>query len=112
MRRLEEVVSLVPDLVREDLDCWIEDALVLPDEESGSTLLNDTQFARVQLICTLRYDLDVTEEILPIVLDLLDQLHDTRHRLHQLSQAVLTQNEEVRSSILELLSETKLNQEN
>jgi chaperone modulatory protein CbpM len=51
--------------------------------------------------------MDVDEEILPIVLNLLDQLHETRQRLHKLSQAVLAQDEGVRSSILEVVSEVR-----
>ena len=107
MRRLEEAISIVPELNREDLDRWIGEALIEAQQEADNTMLTDTQFARVILICTLRYDLDVDEEILPIVLNLLDQLHDTRQRLHRLSQAVLAQDEDVKSSILEVVSEVR-----
>ena len=110
MRRLEEAISIMPELNREDLDRWISNALIEAHQDSGSAMLTDTQFARVRLICTLRYDMDVEEEILPIVLDLLDQLHETRQRLHKLSQAVLAQDKEVKSSILEVLSEVSRQQ--
>ena len=52
-----------------------------------------SQIARVRLICALRFDMEVEEETLPVVLDLIDQLHATRDRLHRLSQAVLAQDE-------------------
>ena len=107
MRRLEEVISIVPELSREDIDRWIGEALIDAQQEAENTVLTDTQFARVRLICTLRYDMDVDEEILPIVLNLLDQLHETRQRLHKLSQAVLAQDEDVKSSILEVVSEVR-----
>ncbi|MEM5492038.1 hypothetical protein [Hoeflea sp. AS16] len=107
MRNLEEVISLVPELHREDLDRWIRDALVEAAEEAGKATFSESQFARVRLICTLRYDMDVEEETLPVVLDLLDQLHDTRARLHKLSQAVLAQDEEVKAAVLQALSETR-----
>lgn len=107
MRNLEEAISITPELNREDLDRWIGDALIEAQRDANDTFLTETQFARVRLICTLRYDMDVDEEILPIVLDLLDQLHSTRERLHRLSQAVLTQNEDVKSSILDVLTEVK-----
>jgi chaperone modulatory protein CbpM len=110
MRKLEDAISIVPELNREDLDKWINDALIEAQQDAGDTVLTDTQFAKVRLICTLRYDLDVDEEILPVVLNLLDQLHETRNRLHNLSQAVLAQDEEIKSSILELLSESKMQQ--
>jgi chaperone modulatory protein CbpM len=107
MRRLEEVILIIPEVNREDLDRWINNALIEAQQDADSIMLTDTQFARVRLICTLRYDMDVEEEVLPIVLDLLDQLHESRQRLHNLSQAVLAQNEDVTSSILEVLSEVR-----
>jgi len=107
MKNLEEVISLVPDLNRDDLERWIRDALVEAAQDAGSPTLSETQFARVRLICTLRYDMDVEEETLPVVLDLLDQLHNTRQRLHTLSQAVLAQDEEVKAAVLQALSERK-----
>ena len=107
MRRLEEVISIIPELNREDLDRWISEALIEAQPNAGNTILTDTQFARIRLICTLRYDMDVEEEVLPVVLDLLDQLHETRQRLHKLSQAVLAQDEDVKSSILKVVSEVR-----
>jgi chaperone modulatory protein CbpM len=103
MKNLEEVIALVPELRRDDLERWIREALVEAAVDTGKPTLNETQFARVRLICTLRYDLDVEEETLPVVLDLLDQLHDTRLRLHTLSQAVLAQDADVRAEVLRLL---------
>ncbi|AKI00231.1 MerR HTH family regulatory protein [Hoeflea sp. IMCC20628] len=107
MRNLEEIISLVPDLNREDLDRWIQDSLIEMQQEAGHAALSDRQFARVRLICSLRFDMDVEEETLPVVLDLLDQLHATRERLYTLSQAVLAQDEEVKAAVLEALSQRK-----
>ena len=104
---LEEVISYVHELNRDDLDRWIGEALIEVSQDAGNIMLTDTQFARVRLICSLRYDMDVDEEILPIILNLLDQLHETRQRLHRLSQAVLAQDEDVTSSILQVLSEVR-----
>ncbi|OCW57958.1 chaperone modulator CbpM [Hoeflea olei] len=103
MKKLEEIVSLVPDLNRADLDRWLRDALIEAEEREGGPRLSDLQVARVQLICALRYDMDVEEETLPVVLDLIDQLHATRERLFRLSQAVLAQDEEVRDAVLTML---------
>jgi len=57
----------------------------------------------VQLICTLHYDMDVEVAVLPVILELIDQLHETRHRLRSLSNAVLAQDEDVRAAILAVL---------
>jgi len=107
MRHLEEVISLLPELTRADLERWIRDALIEAQDDGGSPHLSDVQFARVRLICTLHYDMDVEQETLPVVLDLLDQLHDTRERLHTLSQAVLAQDEEVKAAVLQALSQAR-----
>ena len=42
-----------------------------------------------------------------MVLDLIDQLHATRERLHRLSQAVLAQDEEVKAAVLTKLSDAR-----
>lgn len=107
MKNLEEIISLVPDLNRADLERWIEEALIEAQQEAGSATLNDMQIARVRLICSLRYDMDVEEETLPVVLDLLDQLHDARARLFSLCQAVLSQRDDVKAAVLEALSDDK-----
>ncbi len=105
MRTLDEVISIIPELTREDLDRWINDALVESRHGADNMLLTDAQYARVRFICTLRYDMDVQEEVLPVILDLVDQLHETRHRLYRLGQAVLAQDAEVKSSIVDMLCE-------
>ncbi|MGJ8570187.1 MAG: chaperone modulator CbpM [Hoeflea sp.] len=112
MKNLEEVIALLPDLHRDDLERWIRNALVEAAEEAGTSKLNEIQFARVRLICTLRYDMDVEEETLPVVLDLLDQLHDTRARLQMLSQAVLAQDEEVKAAVLQVVTEVRRRRQN
>jgi len=105
MKNLEEVIALVPELNRIDLERWIRDALIEAEADAETPQLSDIQFARVRLICTLHYDMDVEDETLPVVLGLLDQLHETRARLHTLSQAVLAQDEDVKAAVLQALSE-------
>ena len=45
------------------------------------------------------------EAAVPVILDLIDQLHETRRRLNALGSAVLVQDEEVRRVILERMKE-------
>ncbi|MDP2120056.1 MAG: chaperone modulator CbpM [Hoeflea sp.] len=107
MKNLDEVIAIVPGLSRTDLDRWIQAALIEADQDADRPALNETQVARVRLVCSLRYDMEVEEETLPVVLDLIDQLHAARARLHRLSQAVLAQDEEVRAAVLEIMAETR-----
>src|ERR1051326_5285108 len=51
--------------------------------------LTDMECARVRLICTLRYELEIDPDTLLVVLSLVDQLYDTRQRLLSLAQQLL-----------------------
>ena len=55
--------------------------------------------ARVRLICTLTYELEIDSGALPVVLSLLDQLYDTRQRLLSLSRAVAVQDKTIQAAI-------------
>lgn len=100
---MDDLIAAIDDLKREDLEVWIQTALVQPDEDAGAPAFSEIECARVQLICTLHYDMDVEVALLPVILELIDQLHETRHRLRSLSNAVLAQDEDVRAAILAVL---------
>jgi len=105
--RAEELVASIEKLTRSDLDSWIERTLIAPEDAAGETVFGEMECARVQLICALRYDMEIADESLSVVLDLVDQLHETRRRLHLLTQAVLAQDEAVSATILARLGKTK-----
>ena len=52
------------------------------------------------MICSLHYDMEIDADALPVVIGLVDQLHETRRQLHALSAAVLEQDEDIRSLVL------------
>ena len=56
--------------------------------------------ARVRLICTLHYELEIEAETLPVVLSLVDQLYDTRQRLLSLTAALAAQDKAVQTAII------------
>jgi chaperone modulatory protein CbpM len=56
--------------------------------------------ARVRLISTLHYDLEIDVDTLPVVLSLIDQLYDTRQRLLSLTAAVATQDKAIQAAII------------
>jgi chaperone modulatory protein CbpM len=100
MMRSEDLVAAISDLQRNDLDSWIREELVLPQHEAGSFLFTDSDCARVRLICTLHYELEIDVEALPVILSLVDQLYDTRRRLLSLGAAVAAQDPSVQAVIL------------
>jgi chaperone modulatory protein CbpM len=67
-----------------DIERWIVNAWVRPDGRIGAWSFQEIDVARIRLIRELRDELAVNEDALPVVLSLLDQLHDTRRRMGQL----------------------------
>ena len=95
MMRVDDLVAAISSLQRSDLEAWIREELVVPRQEAGTLLFTDMECARVRLICTLHYELEIDAGTLPVVLSLVDQLYDTRQRLLSLTAAVTAQDENV-----------------
>jgi chaperone modulatory protein CbpM len=88
MITIDMVITRIPGLARADLERWIGNAWVRPDGGAGRYLFQEIDVARVRLIVELRDEMEVDEHALPVVLALLDQLYDTRRRMHDLCDAV------------------------
>ncbi len=101
MTGADELIAMIDALQRSDLDAWIDEELVVPArEEAGTLVFSETECARVRLICTLRYELDIEAAMLPVVMSLVDQLYDTRQKLLSLTAAVRAQDVSVQAAIL------------
>ena len=100
MMRIDDLVAAIDLLQRSDLEAWIREELVDPQQETGTVLFTDMECARVRLICTLHYDLEIDVETLPVVLSLVDQLYETRQRLLSLTDAVAKQDKTVQAEII------------
>ena len=108
MMAIDDLLATISALQRADLERWIREELVV-EQDRGSLTFSDMGCARIRLICTLTYDLDVDDSTLPIVLSLLDQLYDTRQRLFSLTRAIKAQDETVQLAIAAAtLPESKL----
>jgi len=103
MMRVDELIEAISALQRGDLEAWIREELVAPRQEAGTLLFTEMECARVRLICTLYYDLEVDAETLPVVLSLVDQLYDTRQRLLSLTAAVAAQDKDIQGAIIAAL---------
>ena len=102
---IEELLSRLAPLRRQDLMAWIEQELVVAEasaEVSGAGELgfSDEACGRVRLLCTLRYELEIDADALPVVMSLLYQVHDAQRRLRALAGAVAAQDQAVREAIL------------
>jgi chaperone modulatory protein CbpM len=100
MMHLDQLVEQIAALRRSDLETWIREELVRAEEEAGALVFSEMECARIRLICTLRYELDIDAETLPVVLSLVDQLYQTRQRLLSLTAAIAAQDDAVRAAIL------------
>ena len=107
MMRVDDLVERIAALQPSDLEDWIREELVVPREEAGALLFTDLECARVRLICTLRYELEIDADALPVVLSLIDQLYDVRQRLLSLTAAMKAQDKAVQASIIAALERDK-----
>ena len=80
---------------------WIEAGFVVITEQG----FGETDAARVRLIWELRYQMNVVEEDLDLVLRLLDQVYGLRRELTALASAVSRQPDAVRSAIAAAMRE-------
>ena len=103
MMRVDDLVAAIAALQRSDLEAWIRDELVVPRQEAGTLLFTDMECARVRLICTLRYELEIDADALPVILSLIDQLYDARQRLLSLTAAIASQDKTVQAAIIAAL---------
>ncbi|MDE2334659.1 MAG: hypothetical protein KGK10_08985 [Rhodospirillales bacterium] len=103
MTGIEDLLAAHAPLRRDDLMAWIAEALVVPEGTPDSPSFSSEARGRVRLLCTLRYELDLDADALPVVMSLLDQLHDTQRRLRALASAVAAQDQPVREAIIAAL---------
>jgi chaperone modulatory protein CbpM len=88
----------------ERLATWVEAGWLLP-EAKASQRLSDVDMARAALIRDL-IDLGINEEGVPVILDLIDQLHGMRSAMRNLMSAMAAQPESTRYRIAARLSAT------
>ena len=104
MMAIDDLLAAISTLQRADLERWISEGLVAPQQDAGSLMFSDMECARVRLICTLSYELDIDGGTLPVVISLLDQLYDTRQRLSSLTRAVAAQDKTIQAAIVAAMS--------
>ena len=109
MMRLEGVITLFPDLDQTELVSWVERHWVQPDTsatgEEEVWIFTEIDVARVRLIYDLRRDLDIAEEMVPLMLSLLDQVYDLRCTLKSMSRAIAAQPPELQAAIRAAMTE-------
>ena len=97
MKRLEFLI--VAQLENEVLDGWIAAEWLLPRTENGQEYLSEVDLARAQLISDM-FDLGVNDEAMPIILDLIDNLHGVRRNLNTVMAKIKMQPEEMQKRLM------------
>jgi len=82
------------------LETWVESGWLMPRRDEDAADFSDADLARAHLIRDLQHDMGVNEEAIPIILDLIDQVHGLRQMLREVATAVCTQPEEMRQRIV------------
>lgn len=103
MMTIDEVLATIPSLQRGDLERWILEELVAPQQDAD-LLFSEMECARIRLVWTLTYELEIDSGALPVVLSLVDQLYDTRQRLLSLTRAVTVQDKATQAAIITAVS--------
>ena len=84
---LEEIVAELK-ISRHEVTAWVAQRWVLPLEDERGQLFNEADRARILLIAELRTDLQVSDEVMPMVLRLLDQVYTLKRTLGELNTAI------------------------
>jgi chaperone modulatory protein CbpM len=89
MTRIDAVLAMFVDLDGAELRGWIERRWVQPDaDERGEWIFHEIDLARVRLIYDLRREFETSEETVPLVLSLLDQVYELRGALKAVAGAL------------------------
>jgi chaperone modulatory protein CbpM len=67
----------------ETLNAWIEAGWLMPRRDGDDVAFSDVDLARAELIRDLQ-DMGMNDEAVPVILDLIDQMHGLRRTLRAL----------------------------
>lgn len=99
MIRETELIAQFTHLERQVLLTWIAEGVIAPHRDDEGYLFDRVDESRVALCCDLHYRMGLEHASLPVILSLIDQLHDARHHLRNLTRAVTEQPEAIRLEI-------------
>ena len=86
------------------LEAWVEAGWLLPRQDGDKRNFSEVDLARAQLILDLE-QLGMNDEAVPVILDLVDQVHGLRRTLRDLLSAIHAQPEAMRRWIIADLHE-------
>ena len=88
MMTASDLFRAVEGLGHAELEDFVARGWVRPMCEDGGTYYLEIDAARIRLIRDLRHDIGVDDNTMPVVLALIDQVHDLRRVVHRLAREV------------------------
>ena len=93
-----DVVARVQSLTVTRLRVWVNQGLIKPADETAQSY-SEADIARADLICTLEDELGFDEEDVPVLLNLIDQIHGLRSELRGLLEVLDELPSDMRSTV-------------
>jgi chaperone modulatory protein CbpM len=93
-----DIVARVQHLTVTRLRVWVKQGLIKPADEVEQAF-SEADLARAALICNLEDELGFAEEDVPVLLNLIDQIHGLRSELRDLLEALEDLPPDVRSTV-------------
>lgn len=95
----DETIAQVYGLSPQRLHDWVERGWVASVITEKGRIYGEIDVARLQLICTMRDDLELDRDFVPTMLRLLDQVYGLRKDLRAVWQAIAAEPAEIRDRI-------------
>lgn len=95
----QTVIAHVQRLTLRDLRLWVREGWVRPAQGERGPVFDELDVARIRLLCDLKTEMALPADSVPVVLTLIDRLHQTRRTLRGLTEALDEQPEEVREAV-------------
>ncbi|WP_278923618.1 chaperone modulator CbpM [Pseudophaeobacter profundi] len=96
----EMVLAEIHRLTPRELRLWVREGWVRPVISETGPLFDDLDVARIRLLCDLRKDMALPSTAVPVVLTLIDRLHQTRRDLFSLLEVIEDQPDSVRHAVV------------
>lgn len=94
----EDVVARVSRLTVTRLRVFVSQGLIKP-EEDGTPAYSEADIARAALICNLEDEMGFDEEDVPVLLNLIDQIHGLRSELRGFVEVIDALPPDVRTTV-------------
>lgn len=101
----KDVIEIVKTVERGQLRIWVRERWVCPAQGVGEAMYNEADVARIRLLDMLDNQLGLEMGSIPIILSLIDQIHDMRTQMQVLGGVIEDQPEDVRLQVLRLALE-------